>query len=83
MVNFKFRKFSAPISLKGIFFLRKENYPGNTNAVLIKNRRFQNELLVHTKESCPKCNLKIKKIRVGGRGTYVCENCQKIYLQKN
>ena len=45
--------------------------------------RFQNELLVHTKETCPKCNLKIKKIRVGGRGTYVCENCQKIYLQKN
>lgn len=45
--------------------------------------RFQNELLVHTKENCPKCNSKIKKIRVGGRGTYVCENCQKIYLQKN
>lgn len=45
--------------------------------------RFQNELLVHTKEICPNCNLKIKKIRVGGRGTYVCENCQKIYLQKN
>ena len=45
--------------------------------------RFQNELLVHTKEICPNCNLKIKKIRVGGRGTYVCENCQKICLQKN
>lgn len=45
--------------------------------------RFQNELLVHTKEVCPTCNHKIKKIRVGGRGTYVCENCQKIYLQKN
>jgi len=39
--------------------------------------RFQNELLVHTKEICPECNNKITKIRVGGRGTYYCENCQK------
>lgn len=38
--------------------------------------RFQNELLVHTKDVCPKCNNKISKIRVGGRGTYYCENCQ-------
>ena len=38
--------------------------------------RFQNELLVHTKDVCPKCNNKILKIRVGGRGTYYCENCQ-------
>lgn len=40
--------------------------------------RFQNELLVHTKEFCPVCKNKIKKIRVGGRGTYYCESCQKI-----
>jgi len=39
--------------------------------------RFQNALLVHTKEICPVCQGKITKIRVGGRGTYVCENCQK------
>jgi len=39
--------------------------------------RFQNELLVHTKTECPVCQAKIKKIKVGGRGTYVCENCQK------
>ena len=38
---------------------------------------FQNELLVHTKEFCPKCNQKITKIFVRGRGTYFCENCQK------
>ena len=38
---------------------------------------FQNELLVHTKEYCPVCNEKIVKIRVGGRGTYYCPNCQK------
>ncbi len=38
---------------------------------------FQNELLVHTKETCPKCLGKIEKIRVGGRGTYYCPNCQK------
>ena len=38
---------------------------------------FQNELLVHTKENCPCCGLKIKKIFVGGRGTYFCPHCQK------
>ena len=38
--------------------------------------RFQNELLVHTKQYCPSCNEKIIKIRVGGRGTYYCKNCQ-------
>ena len=40
--------------------------------------RFQNELLIHTKEVCPKCGAPVKKIRVGGRGTYYCENCQKL-----
>lgn len=39
--------------------------------------RFQNELLVHTKKVCPICNGPVLKIRVGGRGTYYCENCQK------
>lgn len=40
---------------------------------------FQNELLVHTKagELCPVCQTIIEKIKVGGRGTYVCRNCQK------
>jgi len=40
--------------------------------------RFQNELLVHTKTTCPTCKTKIMKIKVGGRGTYYCENCQKL-----
>ena len=39
--------------------------------------RFQNELLVHTKEYCPNCNKKITKVRINGRGTYYCEDCQK------
>ncbi len=40
---------------------------------------FQQELLVHTKENepCPICKNKIIKIKVGGRGTYYCPNCQK------
>ena len=38
---------------------------------------FQNELNVHTKETCKECGEKIIKIRVGGRGTYYCPNCQK------
>lgn len=40
--------------------------------------RFQNELLVHTKEKCPICNTNITKIFVGGRGTYYCDKCQKL-----
>ncbi len=41
--------------------------------------RFQQKLLVHSKENekCPNCNNTIIKIKVGGRGTYYCENCQK------
>lgn len=42
--------------------------------------RFQNELLVHDKlgEDCPECGNKITKIKVSGRGTYLCEECQKV-----
>ncbi|MCL2254769.1 MAG: DNA-formamidopyrimidine glycosylase [Lachnospiraceae bacterium] len=39
--------------------------------------RFQSELLIHTQKVCPKCQAKVTKITVGGRGTYFCENCQK------
>lgn len=41
--------------------------------------RFQLELNVHGKKDlpCPVCQTIITKIKVGGRGTYVCENCQK------
>ncbi len=41
--------------------------------------RFQQELLVHTKdgEPCPNCLTKIRKVEVGGRGTYYCPKCQK------
>lgn len=40
--------------------------------------RFQNELLVHTKEVCPNCDRKLIKYKVGGRTSYVCEDCQKM-----
>ena len=41
---------------------------------------FQNELAVHGKKNgiCSKCGNKIEFIRVGGRGTYYCPNCQRI-----
>ncbi len=39
--------------------------------------RFQRELQVHTMERCPVCGSHIIKIKVGGRGTYYCERCQK------
>lgn len=40
---------------------------------------YQKYLQVHTKvnQKCPICGTIIKKIRVGGRGTYFCSNCQK------
>lgn len=41
--------------------------------------RFQNELNVHTRvnEPCPVCGDTIIKIKVGGRGTYLCPTCQR------
>ena len=46
--------------------------------------RFQNELLIHGKDKsdCPTCGQPIEKIRVGGRGTYYCSNCQKDIYEK-
>lgn len=40
---------------------------------------FQQELNVHNKLGCkcPRCGNVIIKIKVGGRGTYYCEKCQK------
>jgi formamidopyrimidine-DNA glycosylase len=40
---------------------------------------FQNRFLVHRREGtpCPVCGHKIRKLVVGGRGTYVCERCQR------
>lgn len=39
---------------------------------------FQDSFLVHTRagEPCPTCGHPIRKLVVGGRGTYVCERCQ-------
>lgn len=40
--------------------------------------RFQNELQVHMQKGkpCPRCGHTIMKMKVKGRGTYVCEQCQ-------
>jgi formamidopyrimidine-DNA glycosylase len=39
---------------------------------------FQDRFLVHRREGepCPRCGNPIRKLVVGGRGTYVCERCQ-------
>ena len=41
--------------------------------------RFQNNLLVHNHEGdrCPNCNSIVLKIKVNGRGTYYCKECQR------
>ena len=40
---------------------------------------FQDRFLVHRREGepCPLCGTMIRKLVVGGRGTYVCEHCQR------
>ena len=38
---------------------------------------FQLDLNVHGLKICPVCSSEIRKIRVGGRGTYYCPRCQK------
>ena len=38
---------------------------------------FQLSLSCHEQKICPVCQGEIRKIRVGGRGTYFCPNCQK------
>ena len=39
---------------------------------------FQDQFLVHRREGlpCPRCATAVRKLVVGGRGTYVCERCQ-------
>jgi formamidopyrimidine-DNA glycosylase len=39
---------------------------------------FQDEFLVHRRAGlpCPTCGTPVRKLVVGGRGTYVCERCQ-------
>jgi formamidopyrimidine-DNA glycosylase len=39
---------------------------------------FQDRFLVHRREGepCPRCGRVVRRIVVGGRGTYVCERCQ-------
>jgi len=39
---------------------------------------FQDSFLVHTRagQPCPGCGQPVRKLVVGGRGTYVCERCQ-------
>jgi formamidopyrimidine-DNA glycosylase len=39
---------------------------------------FQDQFLIHLREGepCPNCGGPVRKLRVGGRGTYVCERCQ-------
>ena len=38
---------------------------------------YQDFLLVHTKTACPHCNDSISKMKVGGRTSYYCKNCQR------
>ena len=43
--------------------------------------RYANYLSIYgrSKQSCLSCKNKIEKMKVAGRGTYVCIKCQKVY----
>ncbi|MFV0424912.1 MAG: DNA-formamidopyrimidine glycosylase [Bacilli bacterium] len=38
--------------------------------------KFQNSLNVHTKKKCGFCSNEVIKVKINGRGTYYCKNCQ-------
>ena len=65
---------------KRIFDLAIENkgttIRSYTSSLGVKGN-YQDFLMVHTKEYCKVCNSKIEKIKIGGRTTYFCKNCQK------
>ncbi|WFQ91668.1 Formamidopyrimidine-DNA glycosylase [Mycoplasma feriruminatoris] len=62
---------SEAILLKGSTISDFESLPGVTGS-------YQNKLLVHlNNKNCKICDTKISKIKVNGRGTYYCSNCQK------
>lgn len=46
------------------------------NSLGIKGN-YQNYLNVHLKEVCPLCNKELEKIKINGRTTYYCKNCQR------
>jgi formamidopyrimidine-DNA glycosylase len=70
-------KYAKQVLLKSI------KYGGTTIATYKSDANhageFQKMLLVHTKKGqpCVNCGTKIVKIKVNGRGTYYCPNCQK------
>ena len=61
-----------------IVFEKSLKYKGTYPNIDGKRGTFENHLLVHKREGkeCYICNTKIKKIKVGGRGTYYCPKCQ-------
>lgn len=70
-------KYAKQVLLKSI------KYGGTTIATYKSDAnhtgRFQNMLLVQTRKGqpCVNCGTKITKIKVNGRGTYYCPNCQR------
>ena len=65
-------------------FLKEINENGTTIidfSVNGESGRYANYLSIYgrSKQSCLSCNNKIKKMKVAGRGTYICTKCQKVY----
>lgn len=41
-----------------------------------KSGEHQNFFRIYDKEECPRCHIPVKFIKLNGRGTYFCDNCQ-------
>ena len=81
-------KKNIPNLYKGIRSILQNaiSYNGTTfiNFSFGENRigEFEEKLNIFGKQgqSCPNCGGKIQKIRVGQRGTHICNHCQKLYV---
>ncbi len=67
----------AGISAGGASIDSFRHYDGGSGSM-------QNEFLVHNREgqACPRCRTEIVKIRLSGRGTYICNSCQPLRRRK-
>lgn len=64
-----------------VIFEKSLKYKGTYPNINGKRGTFEEHLMVHKreKEKCYLCGNIIKKEKVGGRGTYYCSRCQKLY----
>ena len=88
IVNNRLKKFlkTKSINYKNIKIILTEAIEQNGTTIIDfsvngESGKYTNELKIYGKvnSNCYRCKYKIMKIRVAGRGTYICKKCQKKY----